>query len=154
MHPPNPMMCPAHVNAPNAAGVGSTHLQQHPFPPFYEQQHPHSRPLVGHSLPEFDQPYRPFKGLSRPLPSDIEMELNGVLNNLTGTKESIKGKFDRLKYSFFNNFSIKILNIVCPWANVSTYVIASASSGYMLTSCCAFAIFGGEMLMISKTCEI
>ncbi|KAG8377318.1 hypothetical protein BUALT_Bualt08G0020800 [Buddleja alternifolia] len=91
MHPPNPMMSPAHVNAPNAAGVGSTHLQQPPFPPFYEQQHPHSQPLVGHSRPEFDQPYRPFKGLSRPLPSDIEMELNGVLNNLTGTKESIKG---------------------------------------------------------------
>ncbi|KAK6160780.1 hypothetical protein DH2020_004161 [Rehmannia glutinosa] len=48
-------------------------------------------PLVGHGRPEFDQPYRPFKGLSRPLPSDVEMELNGVLNNLTGTKESIKG---------------------------------------------------------------
>ncbi|KAK4428396.1 putative F-actin-capping protein subunit beta [Sesamum alatum] len=97
MHPPNPMLNSAPHNAPNAAAVspsvlGSAHLQQPPFPPFYEQQHPHhSQPLVGHSRPEFDQPYRPFKGLSRPLPSDVEMELNGVLNNLTGTKESIKG---------------------------------------------------------------
>ncbi|PIN00947.1 hypothetical protein CDL12_26549 [Handroanthus impetiginosus] len=97
MHPPNPMMNPAPMNAPNAAAVsppvmGSAHPQQSPFPPFYDQQHPHhSQPLVGHSRPEFDQSYRPFRGLSRPLPSDIEMELNGVLNNLTGTKESIKG---------------------------------------------------------------
>ncbi|THG15367.1 hypothetical protein TEA_009460 [Camellia sinensis var. sinensis] len=35
--------------------------------------------------------YRSFKGLSGPLPSDVAMEMNNVLNNLTGTKESIKG---------------------------------------------------------------
>lgn len=92
LHPPNPMLSPAPINAPNAAAVGSAHLQQPPFSPFYEPQHPHhSQPMVGHSRPEFDQPFRPFKGLSRPLPSDVDMELNGVLNNLTGTKESIKG---------------------------------------------------------------
>lgn len=97
MHPPNPMMNPAPINTPNAAAavsapvMGSAHLQQPPFPPFFEQQHPlPSQPLVGHSRSDFDQSYRPFKGLSRPLPSDIEMELNGVLNSLTGTKESIK----------------------------------------------------------------
>ncbi|GFQ05670.1 calcium homeostasis endoplasmic reticulum protein [Phtheirospermum japonicum] len=83
MHPPNPMMSPAPINAPNAP-IGSSHLQQPPFHPH------HSQPLVGYGRPEFDQPYRPFKGLSRPLPSDVEMELNGVLNSLTGTKESIK----------------------------------------------------------------
>lgn len=92
LHPPNPMMSPAPINAPNAAAAGSAHLQQPSFSPFYEQQHPHhSQPMVGHNRPEFDQPYRPFKGLSRPLPSDVEMEMNGVLNSLTGTKESIKG---------------------------------------------------------------
>lgn len=32
-----------------------------------------------------------FKGLSGPLPSDVAAELHSVLNNLTGTKESIKG---------------------------------------------------------------
>ncbi|EYU30982.1 hypothetical protein MIMGU_mgv1a002724mg [Erythranthe guttata] len=88
LHPPNNP-----INAPNAAPVGSAHLQQPPFQPYYEQQHSHhSQPLIGHSRPGFDQPYRPpFTGLSRPLPADIEMELNGVLNSLTGTKESIKG---------------------------------------------------------------
>lgn len=80
MHPPNPMMNSGPINAPNAAA---------PFPPFYEQHH--SQPLVVHSRPEFDQPYRPFKTLSRPLPPDVEMEMHGVLNNLNGTKESIKG---------------------------------------------------------------
>ncbi|KAG6434852.1 hypothetical protein SASPL_106496 [Salvia splendens] len=92
LHPSNPMMSPAPINAPNAAAGGSAHLQQPPFSQFYEQQHPHhSQPMVGHSRPEFDQPHRPFKGLSRLLPSDVEMEMNGVLNSLTGTKESIKG---------------------------------------------------------------
>ncbi|XP_057837399.1 uncharacterized protein LOC131047634 [Cryptomeria japonica] len=32
-----------------------------------------------------------FKGLSGPLPSDVDAELYNVLNNLSGTKESIKG---------------------------------------------------------------
>ncbi|KAL3655227.1 hypothetical protein CASFOL_001013 [Castilleja foliolosa] len=83
MHPPNPMMSPVPISAPNAA-IGSAHLQQ---PPFHTH---HSQSLAGYGHPELDQPYRPFKGLSRPLPSDVEMELNGVLNSLTGTKESIK----------------------------------------------------------------
>ncbi|KAL6549091.1 hypothetical protein OROHE_008936 [Orobanche hederae] len=91
MHPPNPMMSSSPINAPNAPVMGSGHLQQPPFAPYYDRQHPHhSQPLIGHSHPEFDQPNRSFKGLSRPLPSDVEMELNGVLNSLTGTKESIK----------------------------------------------------------------
>lgn len=34
---------------------------------------------------------KPFKGLSGPLPTDVAAELQDVLENLTGTKESIKG---------------------------------------------------------------
>lgn len=92
MHPPNPMMSPPPINSQNFPAALSARVQQPPFQPFYDQQHPHqSQPLFGQNRPEFDQPYRPFKGLSRALPSDIEIELNGVLNSLTGTKESIKG---------------------------------------------------------------
>ncbi|KAL1540558.1 calcium homeostasis endoplasmic reticulum protein-like [Salvia divinorum] len=88
LHPPNSMMSPAPINAPNSSAGGYAEQQHPPFSPFIEQQHPHhSQPMVGHSHSEFDQPYRPFKGLSKPLPSDVEMEMNGVLNSLTGTKE-------------------------------------------------------------------
>ena len=54
MHSLNPMMSPTPINTPNAAavstpGMGSAHLQQPPFPPFFEQQHSHpSQPVVGH----------------------------------------------------------------------------------------------------------
>ncbi|XP_059662991.1 uncharacterized protein LOC132308788 isoform X2 [Cornus florida] len=71
------------------AGLGAPQMHQSPFPPFYEQQHP--QPFVGHGRPDYDQSSRSFKGLSGPLPSDVAMELNNVLSNLTGTKESIKG---------------------------------------------------------------
>ncbi|KAL3506578.1 hypothetical protein ACH5RR_031960 [Cinchona calisaya] len=97
MHPPNPMMSPSPLNAPplsgpNAAVMTAPHLHQPPFPPFYEQQHPqHSPSFVGQMRPDYDQSYRSFRGLSRPLPSDVEMELNNVISNLNGTKESIKG---------------------------------------------------------------
>ncbi|CAL5412401.1 unnamed protein product [Camellia sinensis] len=53
--------------------------------------HQHSQPFVGHGRPDYDHSSRSFKGLSGPLPSDVAMEMNNVLNNLTGTKESIKG---------------------------------------------------------------
>lgn len=97
MHPPNPMMSSSPLNAPllsgpNAAVIGAPHLHQPPFPPFYEQQHPqHSPPFLGPLRLDYDQSYRPFRGLSRPLPSDVEMELNNILSNLNSTKESIKG---------------------------------------------------------------
>ncbi|KAF7146165.1 hypothetical protein RHSIM_Rhsim04G0157200 [Rhododendron simsii] len=84
MHPPNPMMSPSPLNAPL---LGGPQLHQPPFPPpLYEQQ-----PFVGHGRLDYDQSSRPFKGLSGPLPSDVAMELNNVLNSLSGTKESIKG---------------------------------------------------------------
>ena len=92
MHPPpNPVMNPPSLNAPpmnTAAAVGAMaapQLHQPGFPPFYDQQHP--QPFVVHGRPEYDQS---FKGLSGPLPSDVAMELTNVLNNLNGTKESIK----------------------------------------------------------------
>ncbi|XP_060197993.1 uncharacterized protein LOC132626973 [Lycium barbarum] len=96
MHPPNPMMSPSPLNAPysgsNAAGgasaamLGPPHLHQPPFPPFYEQQ-----PSQPFGRAYYDHSYSSFKGVSRPLPSEVEMELNNVLNSLNGTKESIKG---------------------------------------------------------------
>lgn len=105
LHPPNPMVSPSPSNAPqlNASGagpgassmLGAPQLHQPPFPPFYDQQHQHSQPFTGHisghGHPDYDQSSRTFKGLSGPLPSDVAMELNNVLNSLTGTKESIKG---------------------------------------------------------------
>ncbi|KAK3019889.1 hypothetical protein RJ639_002938 [Escallonia herrerae] len=88
--PPNPMMTPPPLNGPQLnASPAAPQMHQPPFPPFYEQQHHQS--FVGHGLSDYDQSSRNFKGLSGPLPSDVAMELNNVLNNLTGTKESIKG---------------------------------------------------------------
>ncbi|THG19940.1 hypothetical protein TEA_021561 [Camellia sinensis var. sinensis] len=91
MCPPNPMMNQSSLNAPP---LGGPQMHQPPFtPPFYEQQQhqQHSQPFVGHGWPDYDHSSRSFKGLSGPLPSDVAMEMNNVLNNLTGTKESIKG---------------------------------------------------------------
>lgn len=93
LHTSNPMMNQSSLNAPHlAAGPGGHQMHQHQYPPYYEQQHhQHSQAFVGHGRPEFDQSSRSFKGLSGPLPSDVAIEMNNVLNSLTGTKESIKG---------------------------------------------------------------
>ncbi|TXG62412.1 hypothetical protein EZV62_013775 [Acer yangbiense] len=88
--PPNPMMNPPPMNAGGASAsiMGAPQMHQPSFPPFYDQQHhQHPQPFVGHGRPDYDQP---FKGLSGPLPSDVAIELKNVLNNLNGTKESIK----------------------------------------------------------------
>ncbi|XP_068639192.1 uncharacterized protein [Aristolochia californica] len=82
--PPNPLNPPPI----NAAG-GTPQLHQSPFSPFYDQQH--SQPFVAHPRPDYEPSAKPFKGLTGPLPSDVAAELIGVLNNLNGTKESIKG---------------------------------------------------------------
>ncbi|KAG9136184.1 hypothetical protein Leryth_003789 [Lithospermum erythrorhizon] len=57
-------------------------------PPIHQTHFPHNNYLghVGH-----DNAYRNYRGAFKPLPSDVEMELNNVVNNLSGTKESIKG---------------------------------------------------------------
>lgn len=88
MHPSNPMMNPSSLNAPL---LGGPQIHQPPFPPSFYEHHQHSQPFVGHGRSDYDQSSRPFKGLSGPLPSDVGMELSNVLNNLSGTKESIKG---------------------------------------------------------------
>ncbi|XP_042478674.1 proline-rich protein 36 isoform X2 [Macadamia integrifolia] len=78
----------------SASLLGTPQLHQPPFPPFYDhqqQQQQHSQHFMGQARPDYDPSAKSFKGLSGPLPSDVGAELNNVLNNLTGTKESIKG---------------------------------------------------------------
>ncbi|XP_065849871.1 uncharacterized protein [Euphorbia lathyris] len=93
MHPPpNQMMNPA--VGPSASLVGAPPMHQPSFPPFYDPQqhhHQHSQPFGAHGRLDFDQSSKSFKGLSGPLPPDVGIELNNVLNSLNGTKESIKG---------------------------------------------------------------
>lgn len=97
MHPPNPMMnlSPLNASPMNPAGIGSSPSMLGPphFQQFYDQQHHHQHPqsfgLPGR--PEYDPSSKSFKGVFGPLPSDVAMELSNVLNNLNGTKESIKG---------------------------------------------------------------
>ncbi|KAK7849640.1 protein tic 214 [Quercus suber] len=56
-----------------------------------QQHHQHAQAFGIHGRPDYDQSSKSFRGLSGPLPSDVALELNNVLNNLNGTKESIKG---------------------------------------------------------------
>ncbi|OWM89931.1 hypothetical protein CDL15_Pgr012568 [Punica granatum] len=91
MHPPpNPLMNPSlPLNAPRASSgsmLGLPQIHQPPFGSFYD---PHAHPSF--SRPDYDQSTKAFKGLSGPLPSDVAAELSNVLNNLSGTKDSIKG---------------------------------------------------------------
>ncbi|XP_043688046.1 calcium homeostasis endoplasmic reticulum protein isoform X2 [Telopea speciosissima] len=75
-----------------SASLLGTQLHQPPFPPFYDHHHQqHSQHFMAQARPDYDPSAKSFKGLSGPLPSDVGAELNNVLNNLTGTKESIKG---------------------------------------------------------------
>ncbi|KAK6947654.1 CID domain [Dillenia turbinata] len=91
MHPPlNPMMNPPFSGSPAGGALGTPPMHQPSFPPFYEHQQ-HSQPFPAYGRPDYDSSTKPFKGLSGPLPSDVAMELNNILSNLTGTKESIKG---------------------------------------------------------------
>ncbi|KAJ9687162.1 hypothetical protein PVL29_015855 [Vitis rotundifolia] len=78
----------------SASMLGTPQMHQPSYLPFFDQQqqqHQHPQPFLGHGRPDFDPSSKSFKGLSGPLPSDVAMELSNVLNNLTGTKESIKG---------------------------------------------------------------
>lgn len=92
MHSPNPMMNQSPMNAVGASAsiMGAPQMHQPPFPPFYDQ-HQHPQPFGVHGRPDFDHSSKSFRGLSGPLPTDVAMELTSVLNNLSGTKESIKG---------------------------------------------------------------
>lgn len=94
MHPPpNALMNPTPpLNAGVGPGASASMLQSHqsPFGSYYEQ-HQHHQPFMVHARPEYDLSAMGFKGLSGPLPSDVAAELSGVLNSLSGTKDSIKG---------------------------------------------------------------
>lgn len=96
-HPPNPMMSsPPMSNVPGALGVPP--IRQPSFPPFHDHQQMHHLPQQPHPFappppharPDFDQSVHAFRGLSGPLPADVAVELNSVLANLNGTKDSIK----------------------------------------------------------------
>lgn len=105
--PPMPALSAANPNfnpalASLTSGIGPVNPGLNPLntsmhsvmPPFYDQPHPIPQPH--HQAPYFEPPYqenvpKSFKGLSGPLPTDVAMELQSVLENLTGTKESIKG---------------------------------------------------------------
>lgn len=90
--PSMPGLHPPPMNPTSASGplMGPPQMHQPPFP-HYDQQQPYPQPYMGDGRMDYDQPPKSFRGLSGPLPSDIAMELNNVLVNLTGTKESIKG---------------------------------------------------------------
>lgn len=83
IHPP-----PMNATAASGSMLGPPQIHQPPFP-HYDQQPPYSQPYMGDGRLDYES--KSFRGLSGPLPSDIAMELNNVLVNLTGTKESIKG---------------------------------------------------------------
>jgi len=80
------------VHGPPASLLASPPLHQPSYPPYFDphQQPSYSQPFLGQGPADYDST-RGFKGLSGPLPSDVAAELNSVLSNLTGTKESIKG---------------------------------------------------------------
>lgn len=80
---------PISLSPMNPGGV-APQMPQPPVPPFYDQ-HQHGQPLLPHPHPDYDPSTKNFRGLSGPLPVDVVSELSGLLNNLNGTKESIKG---------------------------------------------------------------
>ncbi|KAK8952351.1 hypothetical protein KSP39_PZI003365 [Platanthera zijinensis] len=103
MIPPshNSLLNPSSLSPPplgTASGGPSSLLpgpQSHPpsFPPYFDQHQQPTRPqaFLGQTRADYESSMKAFKGLSGPLPADVAAELNSVLSNLTGTKESIKG---------------------------------------------------------------
>ncbi|KAH0459880.1 hypothetical protein IEQ34_010543 [Dendrobium chrysotoxum] len=103
MMPPshNPMLNPSSLSPPplgaTAGGPGSMlpgpQSHQPSFPPYFDQHQrpPHPQGFLGQAHADYESSMKAFKGLSGPLPADVAAELNSVLSNLTGTKESIKG---------------------------------------------------------------
>ncbi|CAL9147099.1 uncharacterized protein LOC103985642 isoform X1 [Musa acuminata AAA Group] len=77
---------------PTGSLLGASQLHQPSYPLFYDQHQPvHSQTFIGQPRADYEPSTKSFKGLSGPLPSDVAAELNSVLVNLSGTKESIKG---------------------------------------------------------------
>ncbi|KAJ7518744.1 hypothetical protein O6H91_20G006200 [Diphasiastrum complanatum] len=84
----NPPLNPGLASVPiPPTGTFSTLYEQQtpapPPPPLFEQ-----KPSKGAYDDHISQPLRALRG---PLPGDVATELQGVLDNLSGTKESIKG---------------------------------------------------------------
>ena len=84
-YPPGSMHMMPPMGAPMMRGPP---IHQPGYPPFYDQ---HQQFAAPHGHGEYEAAAQPFKGLSGPLPADVAAELQDVLNNLNGTKESIKG---------------------------------------------------------------
>lgn len=101
MPPHNSMLNPSSLSPPPlgaaSGGPGSMlpgpQSHQPSFPPYFDQhqQPTHPQAFLGQARADYESSMKTFKGLSGPLPADVAAELNSVLNNLTGTKESIKG---------------------------------------------------------------
>ncbi|XP_020587227.1 calcium homeostasis endoplasmic reticulum protein [Phalaenopsis equestris] len=103
MMPPshNPMLNPSSLSPPPlgavAGGPGLMLPGPQPHQPSYplyfdqHQQPPHHQGFSSQARSDYESSMKNFKGLSGPLPTDVAAELNSVLSNLTGTKESIKG---------------------------------------------------------------
>nr|CAB3471199.1 unnamed protein product [Digitaria exilis] len=83
-YPPGSM----HMMPPMGPMMRGAPIHQAGYPPFYDQ---HQQFASAHDHGEYEAAVQPFKGLSGPLPADVAAELQDVLNNLNGTKESIKG---------------------------------------------------------------
>jgi hypothetical protein len=83
-YPPGSM----HMMPPMGPMMRGPPIHQPGYPPFYDQHQLFAAP---HGHGEYEAAAQPFKGLSGPLPADVAAELQDVLNNLNGTKESIKG---------------------------------------------------------------
>lgn len=83
-YPPGSM----HMMLPMGPMMRGAPIHQAGYPPFYDQ---HQQFASAHGHGEYEAAVQPFKGLSGPLPADVAAELQDVLNNLNGTKESIKG---------------------------------------------------------------
>ncbi|KAJ1260447.1 hypothetical protein BS78_10G233300 [Paspalum vaginatum] len=77
-----------HMMPPMGPMMRGLPIHQPGYPPFYDQ-HQQFAPAHGHG--EYEDVAQQFRGLTGPLPADVAAELQDVLNNLNGTKESIKG---------------------------------------------------------------
>ncbi|CAD6335774.1 unnamed protein product [Miscanthus lutarioriparius] len=77
-----------HMMPPMGPMMRGPPIHQPGYPPFYDQ---HQQFAAAHGHGDYEAAAQPFKGLSGPLPADVAAELQDVLNNLNGTKESIKG---------------------------------------------------------------
>ncbi|XP_062229601.1 uncharacterized protein LOC133927248 [Phragmites australis] len=83
-YPPGSM----HMMPPMGPILRGPPMHQAAYPPFYDQ---HQQFAAAHGHGEYETAAQSFKGLSGPLPTDVAAELQEVLGNLNGTKESIKG---------------------------------------------------------------